>query len=74
MKPETTNSDKDDDLEKRARAEVRAILGRSVPIRASTLAEALAVAERLKADWMKAIFQHRRKCLQEPNECMKPKT
>lgn len=39
----------DDDLEKQARAEVAAILGQSVPIRASTLAEAFAEAERLKA-------------------------
>ncbi len=45
MKPENT----DDDLEKQARAEVAAILGQSVPIRASTLAEAIAEAERLKA-------------------------
>lgn len=46
MKPENI----DDDLEKQARAEVAAILGQSVPIRASTLAEAIAEAERLKSD------------------------
>lgn len=46
MKPENS----DDDLEKQARAEVAAILGQSVPIRASTLAEAIAEAERLKSD------------------------
>ena len=39
----------DDDLEKQARAEVAAILGQSVPIRARTLAEAIAEAEKLKA-------------------------
>ncbi len=39
-----------DDLEKQARAEVAAILGQFVPIRASTLAEAIAEAERLKSD------------------------
>jgi len=39
----------DDDLKKQARAEVAAILGQSVPIQASTLAEAIAEAERLKA-------------------------
>ena len=39
----------DDDLKQRARAEVQAILGRSVPIHATTLAEAVAEAERLKA-------------------------
>ena len=39
----------DDDLRKQARAEVAAILGQSVPIRASTLAEAIAETERLKA-------------------------
>lgn len=42
--------DSDDDLRQRARAEVQAILGRSVPIHATTLAEAVAEAERLKAD------------------------
>ena len=46
MKLENT----DDDLEKQARAEVAAILGQSVPIRASTLTEAIAEAERLKSD------------------------
>ena len=40
----------DDDLRQQARAEVAAILGQSVPIRASTLAEAIAEAERLKSD------------------------
>jgi hypothetical protein len=45
------NSDRDDDdLEQRARAEVQAILGQSLPINASTLAEAVAIAQRLKAD------------------------
>lgn len=39
-----------DDLKQEARAEVQAILGRSVPIKASTLAEAVAIADRLKAD------------------------
>lgn len=39
----------DDDIEKQAKAEVAAILAQSVPIRASTLAEAIAEAERLKA-------------------------
>ena len=39
----------DDDLEKQARAEVAAILGQYVPIRANTLGEAIAEAERLKA-------------------------
>lgn len=39
----------DDDLKKRARAEVHAMLGRSVPIHATTLAEAVSEAERLKA-------------------------
>lgn len=43
-------SDSDDDLKQRARAEVQAILGQFVPIRAATLAEAVAIAERLKAD------------------------
>lgn len=43
MKLENT----DDDLEKQARAEVAAILGQSVPIQASTLAEAIAEAERV---------------------------
>ena len=46
MKLENT----DDDLEKQARAEVAASLGQSVPIRASTLTEAIAEAERLKSD------------------------
>lgn len=46
MKLENT----DDDLAKQARAEVAAILGQSVPIRATTLAEAIAEAERLKSD------------------------
>ena len=40
----------DDDPEKQARTEVAAILGQFVPIRASTLAEAIAEAERLKSD------------------------
>lgn len=44
MKPD------DDDLKQRARAEVKAMLGRAVPIRATTLAEAIAEAETLKAD------------------------
>jgi hypothetical protein len=48
MNSETTNSDRSDDLEQRARAEVRAILGQSVPLRASTLAEAVAEAEKLR--------------------------
>ncbi len=39
----------DDNLEKQAKVEVAAILGQSVPIRARTLAEAIAEAERLKA-------------------------
>lgn len=38
------------DLREDARAEVRAILSQSVPIRASTLAEAVEIAERLKAE------------------------
>ncbi|NDC79170.1 MAG: hypothetical protein EBZ67_15060, partial [Chitinophagia bacterium] len=38
------------DLREEARAEVAAILSQSVPIRASTLAEAVAIAERLKAE------------------------
>ena len=45
----TDHVDSDDDLKQRARAEVQAILGQSVPIRAATLAEAVAEAERLKA-------------------------
>jgi len=43
-------AESDDDLRKRARAEVRAILSQSVPIHAATLAEAVAIAEQLKAD------------------------
>jgi hypothetical protein len=42
--------DSDDDLKQRARAEVQAILGRSVPIHATTLAEAVVEAQRLKTD------------------------
>ena len=42
--------DSDDDLRQKARAEVRAILSQSVPIHATTLTEAVAIAERLKAD------------------------
>ncbi len=38
------------DLRQRARAEVRAILSKSVPIHATTLAEAVAIAKRLKAN------------------------
>jgi hypothetical protein len=38
----------DEDPKKEARAAVKAMLGRSVPIRASTLAEAVAEAEKLK--------------------------
>ena len=40
----------DEDPKKEARAAVKAMLGRSVPINASTLAEAVAIAERLKVD------------------------
>ena len=39
----------DDELKQLARTEVKAILSRSVPIHATTLAEAVAEAERLKA-------------------------
>ena len=46
----STSDDSDDDLRQRARAEVRAILSQSVPIHAATLAEAVEIAERLKAD------------------------
>jgi hypothetical protein len=42
--------DSRDDLRLRARAEVQAILSRSVSIRAATLNEAVAIAEQLKAD------------------------
>jgi len=45
MKVENSN----DDLLQQARAEVAAILGQYVPIRANTLGEAIAEAERLKA-------------------------
>lgn len=48
MKP--ASDDSDDDLRRMAEAEVRAILSQSVPIHATTLAEAVAIAERLKAD------------------------
>lgn len=41
---------RNDDLKQKARAEVKAMLGRSVPIVASTLVEAIAEAERLQAD------------------------
>lgn len=41
--------DKNDDLKREARDEVNAILGRAMPIRATTLADAIAEAERLKA-------------------------
>lgn len=46
MTSDPVNSD--DDLKQRARAEVQAILGCSVTIHATTLAEAVAAAERLK--------------------------
>ena len=46
----SVSDDSDDDLRQKARAEVRAILSQSVPIHATTLAEAVAIAERLKAD------------------------
>ena len=46
----STSDDSDDDLRQRARAEIRAILSQSVPIHAATLAEAVEIAERLKAD------------------------
>ena len=39
-----------DDLKREATAEVKALLGRAVPIHARTLAEAVAIAERLRAD------------------------
>lgn len=42
--------DSADDLRRMAEAEVRAILNQSVPIHAATLAEAVEIAERLKAD------------------------
>ena len=42
--------DSDNDLRQKARAEVRAILSQAVPIRAATLAEAVAIAEQLKAE------------------------
>ena len=44
------NSAFNDDLRQLAKAEVKAILGRSAPITASTLAEAVAIAERLRTD------------------------
>lgn len=47
MNSDPVNSD--DELKQRARAEVKAILGRSVSIHATTLAEAVAEAEKLKA-------------------------
>ena len=46
----STSHDSDDDLRRKAEAEVRAILSQSVPIHAATLAEAVEIAERLKAD------------------------
>lgn len=46
----SVSDDSDDDLRQRAKAEVKAILGRSAPITASTLAEAVAIAERLRTD------------------------
>lgn len=48
MKP--APDDSDGDLRRMAEAEVRAILSQSVPIHAATLAEAVAIAEGLKAD------------------------
>lgn len=48
MNSDLDNSD--DDLKQRAKAEVKAMLGRSVQIKASTLVEAVAITERLKAD------------------------
>jgi hypothetical protein len=45
----SASDDSDDDLRQMAEAEVRAILSQSVPIHAATLAEAVAIAEQLKA-------------------------
>ena len=46
----SASDESDDDLRRRAEAEVRAILSQSVPIHAATLAEAVAIAVKLKAD------------------------
>ena len=46
----SASHDSDGDLRRMAEAEVRAILSQSVPIHAATLAEAVAIAEGLKAD------------------------
>lgn len=46
----STSEGSNDDLRRMAEAEVRAILSQSVPIHAATLAEAVEIAERLKAD------------------------
>jgi hypothetical protein len=46
----SVTEDSDNDLRQRAKAEVQAILSQSVPIQAATLAEAVAIAEKLKAD------------------------
>lgn len=46
----SASDDSDDDLRQKAKAEVRAILSQSVPIHATTLAEAVAIAVRLKVD------------------------
>lgn len=46
----SASDDSDGDLRRMAEAEVRAILSQSVPIRAATLAEAVEIAVRLKAD------------------------
>ena len=46
----SASDDCDGDLRRMAEAEVRAILGQSVPINAATLAEAVEIAVQLKAD------------------------
>lgn len=46
----SASDDSEGDLRRMAEAEVRAILSQSVPIHAATLAEAVAIAEQLKAD------------------------